>query len=148
MVSDIIYNGLYQLRAGSSVGIATHYGLHGQGIKSRRGARSAPVQTGPGAHPASCSIGTRSFPRIKWKVRDVDSPSSSAGIKERVELYIYSRFWVFVSCSMVQFVPFTFVATVSANKNKFELLLVYLPIKEKGYLSCTIGVYGGIGLFS
>ena len=30
------------------------------------GARfSAPVQIGPGAHPASCTMGTRSFPRVK-----------------------------------------------------------------------------------
>ena len=37
----------------SSVGIATRYGLDGPGIESQWGARfSAPVQTGPGAHPA------------------------------------------------------------------------------------------------
>jgi hypothetical protein len=114
------------LRAGSSVGIATRYGLHSLGIKSRRGARfSAPVQTGPGAHPASYSKDTGSFPRINWPVRDVDRPLSSAGIKERVGLYNYSPFWVFVLCSMVKFVPFTFVATVSPNKNKFEIILVY-----------------------
>jgi hypothetical protein len=48
---------------GSSVGIATGYGLDGPGIESRWGARfSAPVQTGPGAHPASCTMGTGSFP--------------------------------------------------------------------------------------
>jgi len=30
------------------------------------GARfSAPVQTGPGAHPASCTVGTGSFPGVK-----------------------------------------------------------------------------------
>ena len=30
------------------------------------GARfSEPVQTGPGAHPASCTMGTGSFPRVK-----------------------------------------------------------------------------------
>ena len=30
------------------------------------GARfSAPVQTGPGAHPASCTMGTGSFPGVK-----------------------------------------------------------------------------------
>ena len=47
---------------GSSVGIATGYGLDGPGIESRWGARfSAPVQTGPEAHPASCTIGTGSF---------------------------------------------------------------------------------------
>ena len=26
---------------------------------------SAPVQTGPGAHPASCAVGTGSFPEVK-----------------------------------------------------------------------------------
>ena len=53
---------------GSSVGIATGYGLDGPGIESRwgGGARfSAPVQTGPGAHPASCTTGTGSFPGVK-----------------------------------------------------------------------------------
>jgi len=43
----------------SSVGIATRYGLDGPGIESWWGARfSAPVQTSPGAHPASCTMGT------------------------------------------------------------------------------------------
>ena len=51
---------------GSVVGIATGYGLDGPGIESRWGARfSAPVQTGPGAHPASCTMGTGSFPGLK-----------------------------------------------------------------------------------
>jgi hypothetical protein len=51
---------------GSPVGIATDYGLDGPGIESRWGARfSAPVQTGPGAHPASCTMGTGSFPGVK-----------------------------------------------------------------------------------
>ena len=51
---------------GSVVGIATGYGLDGPGIESRWGARfSAPVQTGPGAHPASCTMGTGSFQVVK-----------------------------------------------------------------------------------
>jgi len=38
----------------SAVSIVTRYGVDGQGIESQWGARfSAPVQTGPGAHPAS-----------------------------------------------------------------------------------------------
>ena len=50
----------------SVVGIATYYGLDGPGIESRWEARfSAPVQTGPGAHPASCTMGTGSFPGVK-----------------------------------------------------------------------------------
>ena len=56
---------------GSSVGIAARYGLDGPGIKSRWGARfSAPVQTGPWDHPASCTMGTGSFVGVKssWGV--------------------------------------------------------------------------------
>ena len=50
----------------SSVGISTGYGLDGPGIESRWGARfSAPHQNGPGAHPASCKMGTGSFPGVK-----------------------------------------------------------------------------------
>ena len=51
--------------AGSSVGIAT-------GCAGRSGNRipvgatfSAPVQTGPGAHPASCTVRTEYFPGLK-----------------------------------------------------------------------------------
>jgi len=50
---------MYYPLPGSSVGIATAYGLDGPGIESRF---SAPVQTGPEAHPASCAMGTGSFP--------------------------------------------------------------------------------------
>jgi hypothetical protein len=51
---------------GSSVGIATGYGLDGPGIESRWGAGfTAPVQTGPGAHPGSCTVGAGSFPGVK-----------------------------------------------------------------------------------
>jgi len=50
---------------GSVVGIATGYGLDGPGIESRWGTRfSAPVKTGPGVHPASCTMGARSFPGV------------------------------------------------------------------------------------
>ena len=45
----------------SSVGISTRYGLDGPGMESRWGARfSTPVQTGPGADPASNAVGTGS----------------------------------------------------------------------------------------
>ena len=51
---------------GSSVGMATGYEPDGPRIESRWGARfSAPVQSGPGAHPASCTMGTGSFPGVK-----------------------------------------------------------------------------------
>ena len=50
----------------SSVGIANGCGLDGPGIESRWEAIFfAPVQTGPAAHPASCTIGTESFQGVK-----------------------------------------------------------------------------------
>ena len=52
---------------GSVVGIATAYWLEGPGIESRLGARfSALVQTGPEAHTASCTVGTGSFPGVRY----------------------------------------------------------------------------------
>jgi hypothetical protein len=49
----------------SSDSIATDYGLDGPGIESRWGRDFPPVQTGPGAHPASCTMDTGSFPGVK-----------------------------------------------------------------------------------
>ena len=65
----------------SSVGIATGYGLDGPEIESRWGARFfVPLQTGRGAHPASSTMGTGSFPGVKRPGRDVDhSPPCSKG---------------------------------------------------------------------
>ena len=73
----------------SVVRIATAYGLDGPVIESPVGARfSAPVQTGPEAHPTSCIMSTGSFPGAKcgraW--RWTLTPSS-ATVKNRVELH-------------------------------------------------------------
>ena len=77
------------------------------------GARfSAPVQTGPGVHPASYTIGTGSFPGVKRPGRGVDQPPpSSPEVKERVELHLYSSSgpswpvlgwtFTFISCSVM-----------------------------------------------
>jgi hypothetical protein len=76
----------------SIVGIATGYELDGPGIESWWGERfSAPVQTSPGAYPASCTMGSGSFPVVRWPGRGVNHPPPSiTGVKERVELYLYS----------------------------------------------------------
>jgi len=76
----------------SSVGIESRYGLDGPGIESRWAARfSALVQTGPGAQPASYTMGTGSFSGVKRPGRGFDyPPASSAKVKEGVELYLYS----------------------------------------------------------
>jgi len=50
---------------GNSVGIATELWAGRSGIEPRWGRDFSPVQTGPGAHPASCNIGTGSYPGVK-----------------------------------------------------------------------------------
>jgi hypothetical protein len=79
---------------GSSVGIVTDYLLDGPGIESRWGRDFSPAQTGPGAHPASCTRSTESFPGVKcgrsvlltnhpllvprsWKSRAIPVPPSA-----------------------------------------------------------------------
>jgi len=50
---------------GSSVGIATDYGLDGPGSNPGGDEVFPPIQTGSVAHPASCKMGTGSFPVVK-----------------------------------------------------------------------------------
>jgi len=56
------------------------------------GARfSAAIQTGPGAHPTSYTMGTVSFPGVKRSGSGIDHPlPSRADVKESIELYLYS----------------------------------------------------------
>jgi hypothetical protein len=78
--------------SGSSVGIATGYGLDGPGSISVGARFSAPVQTGPAAHPASCTMGTGSFPRVECGrgVTLTPHPVLLPRSKNRVDLYLYS----------------------------------------------------------
>jgi hypothetical protein len=71
----LIFTLITRVGRDSSVRIATCYGMDGPGIESRWGARfSAPVQTFPGLYPASCPMGTASFPWLKRPGRGVDHP--------------------------------------------------------------------------
>jgi hypothetical protein len=71
------------LKFGTTVGIATCYGLNDQGIESPWWARfSTFVHTGPGSHPNSSTKVTESFPGVKRPGRGVDHrPASSAEVK-------------------------------------------------------------------
>ena len=54
---------------------------------------SAHVQTYPGAHTATYIMGAGSFQGVMRPGHGVDHPSlSSAEVKERVELYLYSTY--------------------------------------------------------
>jgi len=75
----------------SSVGIITlRAGRSGYRIPV--GAKfSAPVQTGPGAHPVYCTMGTESLPGVKRLGSGADHPTPfSAEVKKREQLYLYS----------------------------------------------------------
>ena len=122
-----IYIGLlYTCGPGTSVGIATGYQLNGPRIEFRWGARfSSPVQTGPGAHPASCTMGTGTFPGVKsgrgvtltnhsvlmpwlkkgraipllplWTVRPVQSLSACTGVHFTFTfIFFYTRMCVYI----------------------------------------------------
>jgi hypothetical protein len=70
---EIFFHTWIQCGPDSVVGIATGYGLDGPDIESRWGRDfSAPVQTGPGAHPASCTMGTGLFRGKQRPGRDAD----------------------------------------------------------------------------
>ena len=77
---------------GSSGGIATNNGQDGPGIESQGGGRFSAVQTGPGAHPAFCKMGTASFPGVESGrgVTLTPNPFLVPRSKNRVELYLYS----------------------------------------------------------
>jgi len=58
-----IYIYIYIYGPRGLVGIVTVYGLDGP--ESNPGGVFPPVQTGPGAHPTSCKMGTGSFSGVK-----------------------------------------------------------------------------------
>jgi hypothetical protein len=72
----------------SSVGIATGYGARRSGDQIPVGARFfTHIQTGPGAHPVSCTMGTGSFLGVKRSGGGVDhTPPSSAEVTNE---YLY-----------------------------------------------------------
>jgi hypothetical protein len=68
---------------GSVVGIAS-YGLDGPGVESRWGAGfSAPIQTGPGAHPSSCTVGVFRGKERPGRDTDPSLPSSAMVMEGR-----------------------------------------------------------------
>ena len=136
----------------SSVGIATAYGLVGPGNESRWGARfSTPVQTGPAAHPASCTMGTRSFPGVKsswgvtltphyllvpwwrksrairllllWAVRSVQSLSACT-----VQLYLYSPQCLYSTA--IPLLPLRAIRPVQSLSACRRVHFTFLPLQE------------------
>jgi len=75
-------------RISSGAVLTSRYGLDGSGIECRLEVRfSAPILTGPEAHPASYTMSTMSFPGVKWPGRGVNHQPQLA--PKTVALYLY-----------------------------------------------------------
>ena len=107
-----------------AVSIATRYELDGLGIESRWEARfSAPVQTGPGANPAYLVP----FPAVRRPRPGNNQPNpSSAEVKERIELYIYSRsLWASMASSRAKFTLRSRVFCDAVNAVGFKNFILF-----------------------
>ena len=80
------------------------------GIRMSMGGRfSPPVLTGPGAHPASCTVGTGSLKRIEQPMCGLYLSPSSAIVKEMLEPFPYSKSVPSLACHRVKFQLFEFL---------------------------------------
>ena len=88
------------------------------------GARfSAPLQTGPGAHPASYTMGTASFPGVKRPGRGVDHPHPSSAEVKKEYRYISTSPLGLRGLLYVNFTfTFTTVTTAPTFINAFSIL--------------------------
>jgi len=117
--------GLCLLGRNIVVGIAARYGLYGLLVEGGGARFSAPVQTGPEAHPASSTMGTTPFPGVKRPVCGIYlPPTSSAEVKERVELYLYFL-WAIVACYRLNCTFFNFYCVCLES-----LLACILPVSD------------------
>ena len=135
----------YNCGPGSAVGIPTGYGMDGAGIESRWVVRfSAPIQADPGAHPASCTMGTGSFPGVKsgrgvtltphpllvpWSRKSRDIPL--------LPLWAVRPVQSLSACKRVHFTPFKVQLHVSALDNS-HLQVVHEPL-ESSYTRFNMG---------
>jgi hypothetical protein len=88
---------------------------------------SEPVQTGPVAHPTSCTMGNASFQVVK-RLGDGSNrpPTRSAKVKERVQLYVY---FLFSLRGRIQ-VNFTFILGVKYARSARQSLLLQSFIRQ------------------
>ena len=92
---------------------------------------TAPVQTGAGTHPASYTTVNGSFPGVKRQGGGVDHTlSSSAEVKEKVQLYIYSPSepsWPFLGCNLPLPLP---LLTNNYDTENYPEIIVTLIINK------------------
>ena len=109
------------------------------------GARfSPPVQTGPGVFPASCTMGTGSFPGVKRPGRGTDHPPPSSVPKGLSSLYIESLYlysfplliWILKIHSALLLLSVCVMEIPSTSGQKSYLQIVCETMKIQS-LSCS-----------
>ena len=108
------------------MGIATERRAGRSGIESWWGRDFPPFQTGPGAYPVSCKMGTGSFPGVKCG-RGVllTTHSFSCCGNGRVELYLYPPSGPHRACNGINLPFFTFIYERIYRSWEFIYLFIY-----------------------
>jgi len=127
----ISFRVLSMIQSGGVVGIAIGYGLDGPGIESHWGARfSALVQTGPGAHPASCTVGAGSFPGVQSSQGMMLTPhpllvpwSRKGRAIPLLPLWVVRPVQSLSACTRVTFTFFFFIRTMTQCHHNHWLVL-------------------------
>ena len=78
-------------------------------LEGLQGARfSAPVQTGPGAHPASYTMGTGPFPGVKRPESGFDHRPHTVPRLKKEKSYTSTPLWTFAASTRMK-ITFTFI---------------------------------------
>ena len=130
---------------------------------------SAPVQTGSGSHPASCTLGTGSFPRVKsgrnmtmtphpllvpwsrkstatpllpiWAVRPVQSLSACTNMHFTLTFHAKSRqYWTDMKRIWANPVISFSEKKLQTNKMSFEFCVILCNLCKEYKTFCTLGV--------
>jgi hypothetical protein len=89
---------------------------------------SAPVHTGPWAHPAFYATGTGSFPGVKWLGRGVDHPPHLLPRLKSAAITLL-HLWAFVACYRVN-CTFTFI--LRKQDTEWQTFLIWITVGSFG----------------
>jgi hypothetical protein len=91
--------------------------------------QNSPVHTGPGAHPASHTMGAGSFPGIERPRLGIDHPPlSSVEVKERVGLYLYSPYgpsWTVIGWNLALHLGVRIIQGLFCKKENKEIVVCF-----------------------